>query len=729
VFLQAICYLVVATPKMENAATASDEDPLIAALPPATDYITYLTLLEYQLNPQNLSTLNRLLSNDGGTLAEEIGWDLMRLVLPMLSDVPAAAGQCLDTIAQRGNPREVVVRLAEELEKLGRGPSGDFDDGIIDPTNDDEDGDGLPTFPGEAKRIHLGEMKLDGMPESEDKSSEVEDASEGEEPAIDTTQQDQDSFTSLLSMLCTVHPRIKTQYPSRFLATSLPAALKAYRRIPTSLATTKAFLGCLKALSAKQKPPLPPRTSTASTLAPNDITSQATVKAASPDPEASAEAAAGTNVPSSNEKSIISRLLQAVLLEVIDEYMSSLEIHEVQSMSWTIRSRERSEPNKLVPGKETETELWQTDEDFKQRDELTKDFCALAAELHLDSSVELENLASGSSTSQEEAKENVDEEEPSEYPTSPSQIPFAPTAVLLLGAASQSIATAAKHGLSLEQLSRIFHLITPLSESPTLPNPAVQDALHSLLDRSLIMSPPTKACDQANFAQLVSILTQTFSVNPHPQLRDDAHHLATKILHDYCDPETRLAVIKQTMSGSTAPLTTEANARPILLATPFTEGVLKAVGVDWLKNEILEHMKSSSAQDPQSQTPDTTSGISPNALDTDAELSDLVFPSIPAEKATSDSEDKVLLLLPFYISVLNLCCVVLSNTSSADLQSIREKAATLQSSLTPWLDHLLPQISQDGNVGQSAPEIFALDDASRRLKAIIDTKTKSVERM
>ncbi|KAI9870308.1 MAG: hypothetical protein M1823_008783, partial [Watsoniomyces obsoletus] len=116
-------------------------------------------------------------------------------------------------------------------------------------------------------------------------------------------------------MLCTVHPRIKAQYPSRFLATSLPAALGAYRRIPTSLATTRAFLGCLKALSAKQKPPLTPRTSTASALAPNDKKSQASLEATSPDPDASADAAAGTNVPSSNEKSIISRLLQAVLLE------------------------------------------------------------------------------------------------------------------------------------------------------------------------------------------------------------------------------------------------------------------------------------------------------------------------------------------------------------------------------------------------------------------------------
>jgi hypothetical protein len=131
---------------MAAQAPPSEEDPLTAALPPVTDYITYLTILEYRLNAGNLGTLNGILDRDDGTLAKEIGWDLLRLVLPMLPDAPRDAAQCLDTIARRGNPREVVVRVAEELEKLGR-----LDDDADD--NDDEsDGDGLPTFDGEAER-------------------------------------------------------------------------------------------------------------------------------------------------------------------------------------------------------------------------------------------------------------------------------------------------------------------------------------------------------------------------------------------------------------------------------------------------------------------------------------------------------------------------------------------------------------------------------------------------
>ena len=103
-----------------SAPPDSPPDALVTALPPATDYITYLTLLEYQLTPENLPTLNTLLLADDGTLAEEIGWDLLKLVLPMLSEVPDEATRCLEIIAHRGNPREVVVKIAEELESLGR---------------------------------------------------------------------------------------------------------------------------------------------------------------------------------------------------------------------------------------------------------------------------------------------------------------------------------------------------------------------------------------------------------------------------------------------------------------------------------------------------------------------------------------------------------------------------------------------------------------------------------
>lgn len=58
---------------------APEGDPLVDTLPPATDYMTYLTLLEYQLTPQNLPTLSRLLSDDDGTLARKLAGTYLNL--------------------------------------------------------------------------------------------------------------------------------------------------------------------------------------------------------------------------------------------------------------------------------------------------------------------------------------------------------------------------------------------------------------------------------------------------------------------------------------------------------------------------------------------------------------------------------------------------------------------------------------------------------------------------
>ena len=704
---------------MAEEATAPNEDPLVAALPPATDYITYLTLLEYQLKPQNLSILNRLLSEDSGTLAEEIGWDLLRLVLPMLEQAPEAANDCLDIIARRGNPREVVVRLAEELEKLSQQSLEEDENGQVGAEGDGAD-DGLPTFPGEAKRIHLGEMKLEGMPEGETlgpTAPDTEEASSDKEPPVDTTQQDQLSFKALMSMLCIVHPRIKTQYPSRFLATSLPAALGAYRRMPTSRAATVSFLDCLRKLSGKQRPPLPPRTSTGNVLTATD--GGPAVSAPLPDPEASAEASGGIIMPSFAEKDIITRLLQAVLLEIVDEYMVSLQIHETPSMSWTSRLREKLEPGRVVPGKETETELWQTDEDLKQRDELAITFVSLAEEVKLDFEVEFRAAIAPKSSTAPSAKSDTKDEEPSEYPTSPSQIELVPTALLLLEAARQfafgpeprSTELPLKDDLDLVMMYRAFNLLTPLSESPSLPNPAVQDALHVLLYHVSISETKRTPDNESILVELISILTQTFSTNPYAQLRDDAHHIATKLLREHCDPETRLAIITQTLNRFAESSRQDVATSNIPLSTPFTEGMLKAAGVDWLKDEFIRY---------QTQTTDGNSGIKPAILETDAELSALLFPQVPSIAASSpDAQDKVLLLLPFYISILNLCCVVLSNTSSGGNAALRDKAKALHSDLSPWLEDLLKQSASSEDVKQSLPEIWALDDAHGRLKGIL----------
>src|SRR5271156_3162749 len=299
---------------------AEEESPLIAALPPQTDYITYLTILEYQLTSTNLPTLTSLLTNDDGTLAQEIGWDLLKLVLPLSEEVPEEAGRCLEVVARRGNPREVVVRVAEELETLG------YDDENSDTDQefgDDESGDELRTFPGEAERIHLGPMTLQGMPTpSNQRSSEERLGQKDEKHArrSDDHEVFSTKFQILLSMLSILHPRIQTKYPSRFLATSLPATLGSYRRLAIDSATTKAFLSLLGKLSGKQRPILPPRASTADTaeIHPNPAANAETKSAPLPDPEAESETPSSGTL-SAGEAAIMKRLLQAVLLEVLEE--------------------------------------------------------------------------------------------------------------------------------------------------------------------------------------------------------------------------------------------------------------------------------------------------------------------------------------------------------------------------------------------------------------------------
>ena len=710
---------------ISQEAASSNEDPLVAALPPATDYITYLTLLEYQLKPGNLSALNRLLSEDDGTLAEEIGWDLLRLVLPMFGEAPQEANDSLDIIARRGNPREVVVRLAEELEKLSHQSSDAEDEAQEDEGNEAGD-DGLPTFAGEAKRIHLGEMKLEGMPESEQEESTPpepqEDIAHRQLP-IDTTQQDQRIFLALLPMLCTVHPRIKTQYPSRFLATSLPAALGAYRRMPTSLASTKSFLACLEKLSGRQRPPLPPRWSTGEVLGTTEGGSTTAVPVSLADPEASAEAAEGRNLPSDNEKAIITRLLQAVLLEIVDEYMASLQIQETPSMAWTIRLRERLEQGRIIPGKETETELWETDEDLKQRDELTNTFISLAKELHLEVLPELGKVLAPNPPDAVPTETDAEHEDVSEYPKSPADIPFTQKALLLLGTAHEFMSASRVPTFSLDMVSRAFNLITPLAQSPSLPSPAVQDALHALLYASLGFASQARTENQDVLSTLVWTLTQTLTTNPYPQLRDDAHHITTKILHSHCYPKTRLAVIKQTLKGFTTITGSDGSTEMIPLSTPFTAAILKATAVDWLKDELSRHAKLSSEDDSPSKG-ETELGIKPAILEKDTDLCDLIFVQIPPIPSStvfeSEAQDGVLSLLPFYTSVLNLSCVVLYNSVLAtQTATLRHKAKTFHVALGSWLDELLKQASSVEDVKHSLADMWAVEDAYRRLEAIL----------
>ena len=60
-------------------ATTEDESPLITALPPQTDYISYLTIIEHYLSEDTLPILHKVLQDE--KLTTNIGWDLVHLLV------------------------------------------------------------------------------------------------------------------------------------------------------------------------------------------------------------------------------------------------------------------------------------------------------------------------------------------------------------------------------------------------------------------------------------------------------------------------------------------------------------------------------------------------------------------------------------------------------------------------------------------------------------------------
>lgn len=763
------------------------QSPLVAALPPATDYMTYLTLLEYQLTPQNLPTLNRLLTEDDGKLAEEIGWDLLRLILPLLELNPDEANRCLEIVARRGNPREVVVRVAEELEKLGDQGDDAEESDDFDP-EDDGDEDHLPTFAGEAPPVHLGTMTLQGMPEVKQPAETVPPGDED----LGTTEPSSSSakalkLQALCNMLGILHPRIKTQFPSRFLATSLPAALGAYRQIPISTATTSSFLATLESLSGKKRPPLPPRVSSAivnTTASIGHHQGPAATPAPLPDPEAKAEEEeTGVKVPSEEENSIVFRLLAAVVLEVLDEYLSSLATQTNPSMSWVARLRESLEPQRVLPGTATETQLWKETEELKQRDALLARFLTVAKDMDLHASIEMKKMVHDEDDLEDPHQGK--EEDPSEYPTSPSQIPFPRAGVIFLHAYESYLNSAdASPVLSTTELSKLIAHAFPLSATATIPSPALQDSLLSLLYRHTM---PTSERDAppspAKFLLLLSTLTQLFNITPWPALRDSAHYIATKLLHAYPEAAIRQQVITQTLQGSTlstnwAEIEEEPNPEPgideetgltrstsalqphpIPLAPPQQLGALKAVGVDWLKDEFAACIRvKTQSQGEAGRDPDgldlsiLAQASSADGKDADKDkdvdspsLLELLFPkdlpvlsaatmTAPAdqdpdlESDASDPFSSFLPDMPFFISTLNLICIMHPHllTSVPDLKNRVSSHVNSLSTSSKFLLELLQHASSDASaedaefLTESRADLFALEDACARARGILE---------
>ncbi|KAK5938360.1 YAP1-binding protein 1 [Knufia obscura] len=737
---------------ISNEATAVKqvEDPLIASLPPNTDYITYLTILEYQLTPQNLPTLNRLLQDDDGTLAAEIGWDLLKLILPILRVKSGEAGECLDIIARRGNPREVIIRVAEELETLGQ----DESDIEADPA---EAKDGLPTFAGEAPRVHLGDITLKGMPESTKSESQAQ-HTEYDEDGPDGVVEEL-KLQALLRMLGLLHPRIKTQHPSRFLATSLPAALGAYRRLSMNTESTSAFLGTLTKLATKKRPALPPRVSTSNVLSRTSTNASAgaeVVSAPLPDPESKTEKDTASQAVASNEAAINERLIQAVFLEIIEEYTATSCDPQPPL---TARLRAKFEPNSITSTRRSQLDTLTANEQAKRADSLRRRFVTTAQDLKVDTSTAIRQLDQAFLEQPETETEEVNE-----YPTSPSQIPFSTTGVLLAYCAHQYLQAISQQTPGpepagpeinnkqiLEAIDQQYETDTRLRQS----TPAI-DSILSLLYTIFCIPvvypagrPSSSVENETLLLATYNILQDIFTSCPDADLRDNAYHIATHLLHAHCQRATRVKIIKGILEADVA-----AAVSPIHEAQA---GNLKSIAVDWLKDEIYP---TQAMQTTMSRIRDQSDRGLP--LSTLVELGDLLFPAkqierIPVASPDPAQEQTMELFaaeLPFYISSLNLLCLVAKNqeedgtdaggaggastapTTDTGVDIVLVRGEVMLAKLEEWKEYLVNRMSkgktadtgEEGGIevdGVSLPDIFALEDAVGRAREVLPSESQS----
>lgn len=275
------------------------------SLPPATDYLTYLTILDSHLSPDILPALNEILQD--AELTQNIGWDLIHLLLPL-----PGAEKCLGTIARLGNPREVVLKVTESLHTLELDAAEDEDDAEEEKPADDG--------------------------KAEDSNAE---------PGTESTSIDK--FCLLVNLLAILHPRIKTKYPSRFLSTSLISILAAFR--PSNQATL-VVISFVHTISGKKRPSLPGRQSSMSIT--RTLSGPQTDPSA-PDPETHEDA-------DPREADIQTKLLQSFVTHILQDYVNK------NYLEWAARLQESFDPTKVVKGKRSLGESYREDPSLHERD-------------------------------------------------------------------------------------------------------------------------------------------------------------------------------------------------------------------------------------------------------------------------------------------------------------------------------------------------------------------------
>lgn len=589
---------------------ADEESPLIKALPPATDYVTYLTIIEYNLTPDNLPILHRVLQDT--VLTANIGWDLVHLLIPLLP----ASEQCLQDIARLGNPREVLLKVTESLRLL------DFEAAA----------DSLEEYVAAQVLGGITQSKYDTVPAEPGEGSSHNNQAIESPPSLPLPVL---QFQILLSMLSILHPRIKTKYPSRFLSTSLQAVLAGYANAQSHRdELTTSIIKLVKTLSGTKRPHLPPRMSSSQTTT---LSSTQTA----PDPEAQPDP------PSTEEDAMLNRLLQSFITHVLEEYLLLLSSDEdVPGLAWGSRLQEKLHPERNVPGRTTYAERFAKVERLQGRTSIVGQIVAVAQDLNV-TSEELRNVIKDPAV--EASGLPTEEDEP---PSSADDIPLSKTGALFLFVArkvseilygSQSPtpgisifpehAAIVRNFISMDMAGRIGLEPEPLIDTIL--------SLGLLAVANDDVGQPASDDEFARYLQATSLLSaNTLS----PTLRYLAHYLTSTVLRSHPSDLVRLSFIRDTLEHC-----------------PYEN--LKASAVSWLKGETLEaNAPPGSAAPPAAPEGGAHTSIfaTPMAL---AAVAPALFPELSIDLLDAPLADAWMLFktnFAFYLAALNLYYLLLA---------------------------------------------------------------------
>lgn len=683
---------------------AEEESPLIKALPPESDYLTYLTIVEYNLSQENLPILHKVLQDE--TLTTNIGWDLVHLLVPYLPDSEV----CLQDIARLGNPREVILKATESLRLIEYEQQADSDE-------EDQEVAAGATDAGDA-RVQADSstypMKTASTLDGEKGPGNLQ-ATELPPPLPLANSQ----FITLLSMLSILHTRIKTKHPSRFLSTTLQAILSSFSNCTTHREEMiMAIVKTIRDVSGSKRPSLPARKSSGML----GYRAKSRPDAPAGDPEAPA------TMDSTPEESALQRkLLQSFVTHVVEEYLLNLDSgsQDVPGMAWCSRLVEKLQPERVIPEKKTLGDRFAQEEKLHRRLDAVGQLATIAQDLKL---TDEELLAAAITVEKVPARGNDDEDDP---PESADDIPLSRLGSMMLYAARQvssilyespqsesnpPFAIFPDHQELLKNCMSAHEQGTGrLGTEPE----ALIDAILALgivaLDRNSIGEPASD--DQ--FTEYLQVTALLSSNCPSPNLRGHAHYLTSTILRSQPDENVRLAFIRDTLEHC-----------------PFEN--LKVSAVGWIKGETIEanpptpHHHHQAAETASSEDQHSMFAT-PLALDM---LAPFLFPSLTTDLNTAPMQDAFLTFrtnLSFYLASLNFLYLLLCAKHLHDplgIQDLWSNNDVAGSFLQPLKDasvRFRQALGEEGGAGELEEEKSAsvlaelnvLDEAIERVTAAV----------